>query len=61
VLGYEQPLLQASGVEYGMFEHFKKYPWVLTVHQYRDLDDLLANLAAKVIAPAEAKAKEMNS
>lgn len=44
-----------------MFEHFKKYPWVLTVHQYRDLDDLLANLAAKVIAPAEAKAKEMNS
>jgi Pentapeptide repeats (8 copies) len=55
-----QPLLQASSEEYGMFEHFKRYPWVLAIHRYRDLPDLLSNLSAKVIVPAEAKAKELN-
>jgi hypothetical protein len=54
-----QPLLQEGADEYGMFEHFKKYPWVLAVHRYRDLDDLLASLSRKVIAPAEAKVKEL--
>jgi hypothetical protein len=42
-----------------MFEHFKRYPWVLAIHRYRDLDDLLSSLSEKVIAPAEAKAKEI--
>jgi uncharacterized protein YjbI with pentapeptide repeats len=54
-----QPLLQANANEYGMFEHFKRYPWVLPVHRYRDLDDLLASLSKKVIAPPEAKVKEI--
>jgi len=54
-----QPLLQASAGEYGMFEHFKAYPWVLEIHRYEDLDDLLKSLSEKVIAPAEAKAKEL--
>ena len=56
-----QPLLLTAQAEPGMFEHFKKYPWVLPVFQYRDKADLLENLSSKVIAPAEAKAKELAS
>jgi len=53
-----QPLLQSSEPEYGMFSDLKKYPWVLEVHLYTDLTDLLSSFDEKVIAPAEAKAKE---
>jgi uncharacterized protein YjbI with pentapeptide repeats len=54
-----QPLLQTSANEYGMFEHFKRYPWVLEILRYKDLDDLLKSLNRKVIVPAETKAKEL--
>jgi len=47
--------------EYGMFETFRRYPWVLSIHGYRDLDDLMAMLKDKVIAPAEAKAEELRN
>jgi uncharacterized protein YjbI with pentapeptide repeats len=53
-----QPLLLASQREYGMFEHFKRYPWVLETYLYEDQDALLAAIADKVIGPAEARAKE---
>jgi hypothetical protein len=53
-----QPLLLASQREYGMFEHFKRFPWVLPAHVYEDQDSLLAALESCVIGPAEAKAKE---
>ena len=53
-----QPLLLASQQEYGMFEHFRRYPWVLEPVLYEDQVTLLAGLGEKVIAPAEAKAKE---
>src|SRR5260370_41213744 len=39
-----QPLILVSQREYGMFEHFKKFPWVLPTHHYQDLEDLLASL-----------------
>jgi hypothetical protein len=55
-----QPLLLASQHEYGMFEHFKRYPWVLEPYLYEDQDRLLAALTEKVIGPAEAKAKEQS-
>ncbi len=48
-----QPLLLASQREYGMFGHFRRYPWVLDVFVYSDLDTLLSSLNEKVIAPAE--------
>lgn len=56
-----QPLLlEGSTSEYGMFQDFpRKYHWVLAVHWYKDLDDLLLSLEEKVIAPAEAKVKEL--
>ena len=53
-----QPLLLASQREYGMFEHFKRYPWVLEPYLYDDQDGLMAALTEKVIGPAEAKVKE---
>jgi hypothetical protein len=53
-----QPLLLASQQEYGMFEHFKRFPWVLEPYLYEDQVGLLAAIREKVIGPAEAKAKE---
>jgi uncharacterized protein YjbI with pentapeptide repeats len=56
-----QPLLLASDYEYGMFEDFKYYPWVLEVYRYEDSHELLTSLEAKVISPAEAKARELSA
>jgi hypothetical protein len=56
-----QPLLLASEYEYGMFEHFERYPWVLKVYRYEDPHEVLASLEAKVISPAETKARELSS
>ena len=53
-----QPLLLASQREYGMFKHFKRFPWVLEPYLYEDQDRLLAAISENVIRPAEAKAKE---
>lgn len=39
-----QPLLQADSTEYGMFEHFQRYPWVLDVHNYRDAEGIVEDL-----------------
>jgi len=54
-----QPLLLASEFEYSMFEHFKRYPWVLETYVYDNPETLIAELDEKVISPAEAKAKEL--
>ena len=53
-----QPLLLASQQEYGMFEHLRRFPWVLEPVLYEDQDRLMAALAEKVIGPAETKATE---
>jgi hypothetical protein len=54
-----QPLLLAGQEEYGMFEHFKRYPWVLPVYYYRDQQHLLDTLEVNVIQPAARKAAAM--
>ncbi len=54
-----QPLILSGQREYGMFEHFQRYPWVLPIHEYDSQDQLLAELSEKVIAPAEAKVIEL--
>lgn len=54
-----QPIIQMSQREWGMFEHYANYPWVLPTVRYNQLDDLLVSLPDKVIAPAEAKVKEL--
>jgi len=43
-----------------MFDDLKKrYHWVLEPHQYKSQELLIAHLGETVIAPAEAKAKEL--
>ena len=54
-----QPLLLASASEYGMFEHFSRYPWVLPIFRYTDTAALLVALPEQVIDPAESMAREM--
>jgi hypothetical protein len=47
-----QPIILSSATEYGMFEHFKRFPWVLDIYRYDNQESLLACLSEKVIAPA---------
>jgi uncharacterized protein YjbI with pentapeptide repeats len=54
-----QPLLVSSQQEYGMFEHFTNFPWVLSLHRYSDLASLLASFKDQIIEPAEKKAKAL--
>lgn len=55
-----QPIIACPQQPWGMFVDFPaKYHWVLKAHTYTDLNDLLVDLQAQVIAPAEAKAKEL--
>jgi Pentapeptide repeats (8 copies) len=53
-----QPLILTSQHEYGMFEQFMRYPWVLPVYCYTDEVNLLKLFEENVIAPAEQKVKE---
>jgi uncharacterized protein YjbI with pentapeptide repeats len=39
-----QPLIFGDSQEYGMFEHFTRYPWVLPIYRYRSVDGLLSAL-----------------
>ena len=48
-----QPLLLEGSAEYGMFEHFKRYPWVLETYRYPSSARLIADLGERVIDPAE--------
>jgi len=54
-----QPLLLSSQHEYGMFEHFTTFPWVLPLYRYMDQASLLQSLKKHVIEPADKKAKEL--
>jgi len=52
-------ILLASQEEPGMFDFFRRFPWVLEPVRYTDQNALIAELDGTVIAPAEAKAKAL--
>ena len=54
-----QPLLLEGSGEYGMFEHFKRYPWVLETYTYASSTHLIAGLGEHVIGPAEDYARSV--
>jgi Pentapeptide repeats (8 copies) len=51
------PVVLATQKEYGMFEHWKRYPWVLPILRYKSGADLLGRLQKSVIEKAERKAQ----
>ena len=55
------PLLQSGKEEYGLYEHFKRYPWVLGIYRYRGIDDLVLGLGDNIIPAVEAKVVEIRS
>ncbi len=46
-----QPILESGDQEYGMFEHFKNYPWVLPIKTY--LPSELPSLVEQVVISCE--------
>jgi uncharacterized protein YjbI with pentapeptide repeats len=54
-----QPLLKTKSKPWAMYDHIRRYPWVLQLHRYTDQEELLVSLAEKVIIPAEEKAKDL--
>jgi hypothetical protein len=56
-----QPLILASQEEPGMFDLFRRYPWVLPPHVYASPERLIADLGERVIGPAEIKAQELRA
>ena len=54
-----QPLSHVSDREYSMFEHFRRYPWVLKDYHYISVDDLLSALKEHIIDPVEQKVQEL--
>jgi uncharacterized protein YjbI with pentapeptide repeats len=48
-----QPMLKAGSTEYALFEHIKRYPWVLPIFEYGDSDSLIRSLGTTIIEPAE--------
>jgi len=54
-----QPIILASQDPWSMFGDLRHYPWVLSPYRYHSLAGLLGALDTDVVAPAEAKAREL--
>lgn len=50
-----QPVIEKSQREYGMFEHFKSYPWVLAQLEYSD--SAIETLVTKAVENCESHLK----
>ncbi len=53
------PIILQEQREYGMFEHFKRYDWVLPIYQYETPEAMLSSILENVIEPAERKVVEL--
>jgi hypothetical protein len=47
-----QPIIAAGETEFGMFSHFSRYPWVLSVREYDPTT--LARFTEDIIGACEA-------
>lgn len=54
-----QPLLHSDSTEYGMFDDFRKYNWVLNILRYDSLGHLLDLFDEKVVLASEHKLAEL--
>src|SRR5204862_7407104 len=54
-----QPIILASQSEYGMFEHFKRYPWVLPTFKYKDVDDAVISISTILLPQINLKLNEL--
>lgn len=55
-----KPIILSSQCEYGMFEHFKHYPWVLSLETYDSKEDIINNIDSKIIEPLESADQQVN-
>ncbi|MGE0373623.1 MAG: pentapeptide repeat-containing protein [Gammaproteobacteria bacterium] len=53
-----QPILEQGSKPWGMFDHIRRYPWVLDVQDYAASKKLSSDLYRRIIAPAEKWLKE---
>jgi hypothetical protein len=56
-----QPILLAPQREYAMFEHWRRYPWVLSEFVYEDESHLMRHLNKRVVRPAEDRRKLLST
>lgn len=54
-----QPILQQDCEPWAMFDHIKRYPWVLELYRYTASDEFIPRLREVVISPAEMKVIEI--
>lgn len=55
------PILEQNATEFGMFPHFARYPWVLSVHRYQNSDELVNSIQTSIVGPAETKLLALRS
>ena len=53
------PLALGSSKGYALFDSLRRYPWVIEPYRYGSQEELIGSLVNRVIAPAEAKVKEL--
>lgn len=53
------PIILQQQREFGMFEHFKRYDWVLPIHYYETPEVMLSGILENIIEPAERKVEEL--
>ena len=54
-----QPILQQDCEPWGMYDHIRRYPWVLELYRYDALDEFIPRIREAVISPAEMKVMEI--
>jgi uncharacterized protein YjbI with pentapeptide repeats len=54
-----QPIVSTMDVEYAMFEHWRRFPWVLNTLIYTDAQELSAAIPSRIIASLEDKLREV--